>query len=763
MKISKLLLLILVFLTTAAGAAFMLRDSLIDMVIEKQFIKFEVKFGEKLTFEGATLESFNRVTLRGVQVGHDRWLFIQRLDITLERDSLFSSLLQGKRPKVQWVYMMQPTMLVKGQSLKDIAKVQQLRFKKLLSRMKAYSTSGNIATKQVSQQANGNSLNRLPHIEVSGGKLSGSKGLLFIHQANFSVRDGLIKGNWRGEAPETGYCTAEASINRAKVVCNENFKFPINSQFEVAGRQVEWERGEQGAIKLQGVHVTTIKKAQKSKLPFSELKVDVLAGLTPNLDGQFPLEAALVFPGGGRLITKGFASMQEIELSTQVSGFPMHTLASGQSGTLNANARIWSRWRDGAATLEGKLSLLSAIIRNNKLAEGAVGPLNLSMDGTVRLMWVPRNPKRFKVSVTNANATIGDITGRLSASWDQVAYFPHLKAEFDVPQIKAQRFAASIPNGLMPHLQPIELAGKMGFSGRIDLDYGNLDKTILKIKPKLRRLKVLSYNEEIDFSALDGSFDTRFEMPSGEILTRVAGPETERWVELNEMPPLLPKAVISQEDGGFFKHNGISLFHLRGSLVKNLKKGKFVRGGSTLTMQLIKNLFLHRRKTLSRKLEEVCLAWLIEQKLTKNELITLYLNIVEFGTDLFGIKEAAEHYFNKLPKDLTPEEISAITRLLPGPRLYGPFFERKRLSKAYTNRVNRLLKLLQKRKYLSAEDWAPITPTSLWDKPPVPTQLIEDQVSPATDSSLQVPDDKAKGDEDQDSEVLRAREVFDTF
>ncbi|MAD61009.1 MAG: hypothetical protein CMH49_05785, partial [Myxococcales bacterium] len=129
------------------------------------------------------------------------------------------------------------------------------------------------------------------------------------------------------------------------------------------------------------------------------------------------------------------------------------------------------------------------------------------------------------------------------------------------------------------------------------------------------------------------------------------------------------------------------------------------------------------------KLEELCLAWFIEKKLSKDELITLYLNIVEFGTNIFGIKEAAQHYFNKAPTDLSPEEISAIARLLPGPRLYGPYFEKKKLSRAYTGRVNRLLKLLQKRKYLDREDWAPITRTSLWEvKPePVPSALDFDQ------------------------------------
>ena len=134
-------------------------------------------------------------------------------------------------------------------------------------------------------------------------------------------------------------------------------------------------------------------------------------------------------------------------------------------------------------------------------------------------------------------------------------------------------------------------------------------------------------------------------------------------------------------------------------------------------MQLTRNLFLNRRKTLSRKLEELCLTWLLEKRLSKNEMMALYINIVEFGPNLFGIKEASEHYFNKHPSALRAEEIVALTRMLPGPRLYAKFFERKRFSQAYTNRVNRLLALLVKRGHLNQEDYQEITPTSLWELP----------------------------------------------
>ena len=161
---------------------------------------------------------------------------------------------------------------------------------------------------------------------------------------------------------------------------------------------------------------------------------------------------------------------------------------------LNANARVWSRWKEGRAIFEGSLSLVSAVIRHPKLSANPVGPFNLSAKGVLNLEWTPGQPKQFKLSVEKAQASLGHIKGRLDASWDQRQAKPHLRAQFEVPRLPASHFAASIPQGLMPHLQPIELAGKIGFRGGIDLNLAKLDDTKLTFKPDLRRLKVKSFN-----------------------------------------------------------------------------------------------------------------------------------------------------------------------------------------------------------------------------------------------------------------------------
>jgi hypothetical protein len=148
---------------------------------------------------------------------------------------------------------------------------------------------------------------------------------------------------------------------------------------------------------------------------------------------------------------------------------------------------------------------------------------------------------------------------------------------------------------------------------------------------------------------------------------RKVGRGSPDWADITKVPPLVTKAFITLEDPGFLGHRGIIVQALRNSLTDNLKLGEFFRGGSTITQQLAKNLWLRRHKTLSRKVYEALLAMALESCLTKQEILELYLNVVEFGPDLYGIAPAAKHYFDKDVDDLLPVEAFFLARLLPHP------------------------------------------------------------------------------------------------
>lgn len=143
-------------------------------------------------------------------------------------------------------------------------------------------------------------------------------------------------------------------------------------------------------------------------------------------------------------------------------------------------------------------------------------------------------------------------------------------------------------------------------------------------------------------------------------------------VKLSELPPSLPDAVISVEDKRFYHHFGIDPIGLARAMVVNLRAGHIVQGGSTLTQQLAKNLFLTNDRTYKRKIQEVLLALWLEHKFTKDEILSLYLNRVYFGRGAWGVEAASEAYFNKPVKDLTLGESAMIAGLLKAPNRYSP-------------------------------------------------------------------------------------------
>ena len=153
----------------------------------------------------------------------------------------------------------------------------------------------------------------------------------------------------------------------------------------------------------------------------------------------------------------------------------------------------------------------------------------------------------------------------------------------------------------------------------------------------------------------------------GELFERAVGRNIAGWTNLIDIPSSVTKAFITLEDPGFLSHKGIIVQALQNSLTDNLKLGKFFRGGSTITQQLAKNLWLRRHKTLSRKVYETLLAIALESCLSKEDILELYLNVVEFGPNLYGIGPAAKHYFSKEVGDLLPEEAFYLAALLPRP------------------------------------------------------------------------------------------------
>ncbi len=168
-------------------------------------------------------------------------------------------------------------------------------------------------------------------------------------------------------------------------------------------------------------------------------------------------------------------------------------------------------------------------------------------------------------------------------------------------------------------------------------------------------------------------------------------------VDLKSMPKYVPEAVMAIEDRKFYHHFGVDVFGLTRAVVLNLKAGRVVAGGSTITQQLAKNLFLSSDQNLKRKAQELLLALWLESRFSKDEILSLYLARVYFGSGAYGLEEASERYFNKTPANLTISEAAMLAGMLKAPSRYNPVSSTKRAAE----RATIVLDVMEKQKVIS--------------------------------------------------------------
>jgi monofunctional biosynthetic peptidoglycan transglycosylase len=144
------------------------------------------------------------------------------------------------------------------------------------------------------------------------------------------------------------------------------------------------------------------------------------------------------------------------------------------------------------------------------------------------------------------------------------------------------------------------------------------------------------------------------------------------WAPLSRISPYLRQAVVAGEDASFFTHEGFDWEGIKAAAQYNLEAGKLKRGGSTITQQLAKNLFLSPERSLLRKAREALITRSLEQHLTKERILELYLNVAEWGQGVYGAEAAARHHFKKSSRDLTADEAAWLAAILPSPRRYDP-------------------------------------------------------------------------------------------
>lgn len=256
----------------------------------------------------------------------------------------------------------------------------------------------------------------------------------------------------------------------------------------------------------------------------------------------------------------------------------------------------------------------------------------------------------------------------------------------------AQTFFTSLPTGLFTNFNGIKTSGNLKLDVDFFVDMSEPDSLEFNAGLIGKDFKIVKYGET-DFSKINDTFIHRVYEEGVEVASFMVGPKNPLFTPLNKISLPLKEAVKIAENGGVYYQSGFDIYSLKQSIIQNIKKGKFVRGGSTIEMQLVKNVFLTKNKTIARKAEELLIVWLIQSSniCPPDRMFEVYLNIAEWGPHIYGINQASKFYFNKLPATLSVPESIFLASILPRPKWYKYSFSKDgnldKKNQAYFSRI----------------------------------------------------------------------------
>jgi hypothetical protein len=324
--------------------------------------------------------------------------------------------------------------------------------------------------------------------------------------------------------------------------------------------------------------------------------------------------------------------------------------------------------RNGVLTLDGSLAVRGLALNHPRIAAADVNFDNAALDyflavGPDRVELAP--PSRVSFNRMAFKPTITFVAR------------PTLQVFLKIPETRfaADDLFASLPAGLFTRLAGIRTSGDLAFHFDFAIDLAQPDKLELGVGLEKQGFRIVRFGDA-NLRGFAGPFLYTAYEKDRPVRSFVVGPENPSFRFLESIPLFLQYAVMISEDGAFFSHRGFLLEPFKKSIVANLRAGRFVRGASTISMQLVKNLFLRRNKTIARKLEEILITWLIEENrlVSKGRMLETYLNIIEWGPGVYGCQEAARYYFDKEVGQLTLAEAIFMAAIVPRPKRFMGFF-----------------------------------------------------------------------------------------
>lgn len=274
-----------------------------------------------------------------------------------------------------------------------------------------------------------------------------------------------------------------------------------------------------------------------------------------------------------------------------------------------------------------------------------------------------------------------------------------------MPEIAAQDLFDSFPEGMFDNLEGIRVSGNLKYDLDLYVDVDHPDSVRLSAAMKKNNFRINSWGKT-NLAKISVPF-TYTPYEDGKAMRSFpVGPSNPNFTPINEISQNLKNAVLTAEDPSFFSHKGFVEEAFRASITTNLKAKAFKRGGSTISMQLVKNAYLGREKTLARKIEEILMVWLIENNnvVSKSRMFEVYLNIIEWGRNVYGIGEASRFYFGKHPSQLNLGESIYLASIVPKPKSGLYPFQYDGHLKSYLSGYFRLIGGLMARRGMASND-----------------------------------------------------------
>jgi hypothetical protein len=336
------------------------------------------------------------------------------------------------------------------------------------------------------------------------------------------------------------------------------------------------------------------------------------------------------------------------------------------------------------------------VLRGERLAPEPVGPLRIEAAGRVSLDRRGRRAVLREGEITLLGAVRAEASGELSLGPD-----PTFSLSVRAPEVDYRAAVDALPAALAPPAGAPRPAG--AFSAALSAQGPLLRPAEWSLLASLDLARVREEARRAPPVALRAPFLHRFATGRGEASLEV-GAGNPDFVPLAELPEHVVRAVTTAEDAGFFAHPGFDFEEIRNAFAAGAGSGRVVRGGSTISQQLAKNLWLTRERTLARKVREAAATVALEATVPKARLLEIYLNVIEWGPDVHGIGPAARHWFGKDARALTAGEAAFLASVIPSPVRTHAMLGRGAPSQAWRDRVDALLLRMSEQGKLSDDE-----------------------------------------------------------